>query len=178
MDTTPPPMEPADGQASPESAPIPRPTSVTLLALGVLIFTCLNMVRFVLSLVEWKFLDQLLQISPLYLALTGLTWTLVGSLTIWGLWKTRPGAPRLMQAVALTYALYYWLDHLFLVDHPASTDAGFMRAILPINWPFSAGVTVVCLAFVAWTFQRKKVKAYFGMVEAYTQLAQPKNEQE
>ncbi len=171
-------MLPAEEQAPPEPEPIPRPASVTLLAFGVLIFTCLNLVRFVLSLVEWKFLDQLLQVSPLYLALTGLIWTLVGAITIWKLWKARPDAPRLMQAVALTYALYYWLDHLFLANHPASGNVGIVRALLPLNWPFSAGVTVVCLAFVAWTFQRRKVKAYFGQVETNDEQAQPKNGQD
>ena len=67
-----------------------------------------------------------------------------------------------MQAVGLTYALYYWLDHIFLMDHPVSGATDAFRAVLPINWQFSAGVTVVSLVFMVWTLGRAKVKAYFG----------------
>jgi hypothetical protein len=73
-----------------------------------------------------------------------------------------------MQALALTYALYYWLDHVFLVDHPMGGASGAARALLPINWPFAAGVTVVCLAYTAWTLNRRKVKTYFSQEEMKT----------
>jgi len=71
-----------------------------------------------------------------------------------------------MQAVGLTYALYYWLDLIFLKNHPVSGASGAIRVLLPINWQFSAGVTVVSLAFMVWTLGRAKVKAYFGLVES------------
>ena len=70
-----------------------------------------------------------------------------------------------MQAVALTYALYFWLDHIFLMEHTVVGASGAVRVLLPSNWQFSAGVTVVSLAFMVWTFNRTKVKAYFGLVD-------------
>jgi len=69
-----------------------------------------------------------------------------------------------MQAVALTYALYYWLDHLLLMGHPANGTSGAIRVLLPVNWQFAAGVTVICLAYTAWALGRAKVKAYFNPV--------------
>jgi hypothetical protein len=40
--------------------------------------------------------------------------------------------------------------------------------MLPTNWQFSAGVTVVSLVFMVWVLGRAKVKAYFGMAETET----------
>ncbi|HEX9090447.1 MAG TPA: hypothetical protein VF831_03110 [Anaerolineales bacterium] len=141
----------------------PRPFSVTLLVLGVLIITVINLVRLVVSLRDWDFLASWPGVSPLYIALTGLIWTLAGAGLLWGLWTRKAWAPRLMQAVALTYALYYWLDVVFLENHGVSGSAS--TALLPVNWPFAVGVTVVSLAYIEWTLTRRKVKQYFHQVE-------------
>ena len=165
MDSTHTPVEPSESQIAPEVKNVKRPFSVTLLMLGVLIITVVNLTRFVLSLRVWSFLASQSGISPLYLAVSGLIWAVAGSFLIWGLWRAKCWAPRLMQAVALTYALYYWLDLLFLKDHPVNRAGMAISLVLPINWQFSAGVTVVCLAFMVWTLGRSKVKAYFSQAQ-------------
>jgi hypothetical protein len=155
-----------ESEAEISSPPTARPRSVTILALGVLIISVLNFTRLVLSITNWDFLISWPGVSPLYMLLTGLIWTLTGSLLLWGLWRAKNWTPRLMQAVALTYALYYWLDHVFLVDHPTSGMVGTQHALLSVNWRFAAGITVVCLAYTVWTLSRPNVRAYFGMVES------------
>lgn len=166
MDSLPTPNEPSRLQTESKTPTNKRPWSVTLLALGVLIITVVNLIRFVLSIRYWGFLSPRLGISPLYLALTGFGWGVVGLFLLWGLWKAINWAPKLMQAVALTYALYYWLDHIFLMDHNGSGATGVVRVLLPSNWQFSAGVTVISLVYMVWTLNRSKVKAYFGLVES------------
>ena len=168
MDRTPPIVEPPAAEAAPEASHIRRPWSVTLLALGVLIITVVNLTRFVLSLHDWSFLASQPGVSPLYLALSGLVWTLAGAVLVWGLWSAKRWAPRLMQAEALTYALYYWLDLVFLQDHPVGTAGGVLSVVLPSNWLFSAVVTIVCLGYVAWSLGRSKVKVYFSQHWAQT----------
>ena len=163
MDNSGSPIEPSAGIASP---PRSRPGSVTILAMGVLIITIINLSRLILSITYWDFLVSWPGVSPLYMALTGLIWTLSGSLLLWGLWRAKNWAPRLMQAVVLTYALYYWLDHIFLVDHPMNGAMGAQRALLPVNWQFAVVVTVVCLVYTVWMLRRPKVKAYFGLDES------------
>ncbi len=148
-----------------DAVTIQRPLSVTLLALGVLILAGLNLIRFVLSLRDWSFLASQPGVSPYYLAISGFIWAVAGAFLVWGLWRAKTWAPGLMQAVALTYALYYWLDRIFLRDHPLNGASDAMRVVLSANWPFSAGVTVVCLAYMLWTLGRTKVKSYFGQVE-------------
>lgn len=155
---------------------LPRPASVTILVIGVLIITAINLVRLVLSIQEWKFLATWPGVSPFYIALSGLIWTLAGSILLWGLWRAERWAPRLARALVLTYALYYWLDHVFLVDHPLDGASGATRALLPVNWPFSAGITVLCLAYTAWTLNRRNVKAYFGQDDVQTDRASSSNE--
>ena len=162
MDNPQKPLEPSS-QVTFKPAAIKRPASVTLLTLGVLIITGLNLTRFLLSLRYWSFLTSQPGISPLYLAISGLVWTIAGALLVWGLWQAKVWAPRLMQAVALTYALYYWLDLLFLRDHPLRGATPVISVVLPTNWQFSAGVTIVCLAFMVWTLGRHNVKIFFSM---------------
>jgi hypothetical protein len=156
--------DPIDISQAPDlSQHVARPASVTILALGVLIITTINLTRLVLSVLNWDFLNSWPGVSPLYMLLTGLIWTLTGSILLFGLWKATSWAPRLMKAVALTYALYYWLDHVFLVDHPARGVESLQRALLPINWQFAAFATVICLGYTAWVLNRPKVIAYFGL---------------
>lgn len=142
-----------------------RPRSVTLLALIVLIITVINLIRLGLSIRYWNFLSSRLEIPSLYLVLTGLIWSAAGLSLLWGLWKAKKWAPKLMQAVGLTYALYYWLDHIFLMEHPVGKATNVLLAVLPMNWQFSAGVTIVGLVFMVWTLGRNNVKAYFGATD-------------
>lgn len=160
------PTSAVESQDSPSPVRVKRPGGVTILALGVLIITILNLTRLVLSIRHWDFLASWPGVSPLYMVLTGLIWSLAGVPLLWGLWTAKKWAPRLMQAVVLTYALYYWLDQVFLKDHPVSGAAGSERALLPVNWLFAAAVTLVCLAYTAWTLDRPKVKAYFSQDES------------
>ncbi len=164
MESTPSPVEPVAVPNTPVS--IGRPRSVTLLALGVLIITVINLIRFALSLREWSFLAARASVSPLYLALSGLVWTVAGACLVWGLWSGKRWAPRYTQAVALTYALYYWLDLLFLQDHPTGGAGGLLSKVLPNNWLFSVLVTILFLAYIAWTLGRRKVKAFFNQDRA------------
>jgi hypothetical protein len=162
MDSTSPTTGPVNQPAMSEGSPIRRPFSVTILAFGVLIITVINLTRFALSLREWTFLASQPGVSPLYLNLSGLAWTVAGPVLVWGLLDAKRWAPRLMQVEALTYALYYWLDLLFLQDHPVSGAGVVLRIVLPTNWLFSALVTTICLAYMAWALGRSKGRAYFG----------------
>jgi len=141
-----------------------RPRSVTLLAILVLIIAIINILRFALSIRYWVFLSSRSAVSPLYLALTGLVWSVAGAAVIWGLWYAKSWAPKLMRAVGLTYALYYWLDLIFLKDHPISGTSGTVVALLPTNWLFAAILTVIGLVFMEWVLGRAKVIEYFSQV--------------
>jgi hypothetical protein len=139
-----------------------RPFSVTLLVLIVLTIAGLSMTRFILTIRQWEFLAGWPGVSPLYMALSGFIWALVCIPVIWGLWQGYPWAARLTKAVALTYAMYYWLDRLFIAYHFGTGTVERGRYLLPTNWPFAVGITIIFLAFNAWTLSRPKAKAFFG----------------
>ena len=155
----PPPAEP--------SAPPRRPLCVTLLALGVIIIGGLNLARFGLAIRYWDYLHRLTTVSPWYLALSGLVWGLAGLPLAWGLLRRKVWAPGLMRAMTLSYATYYWLDQVFLQDHPLTGAEGGARLLLPGNWTFQAGLTVVLIAFIVWTLNRRTTKFYFGEVNEH-----------
>ena len=154
-----------DLETTPPAAPTPqprRPFPVTLLALGVITIGALNLARFALALRYWDYLDKLTTVSPWYLALSGLVWGLGGLPLTWGLLRRKAWAPNLMQAMALSYATYFWLDQVFLQDHPLPGAEGGAKLLLPGNWTFEAGLTILLLAFVVWTLKRRTTRIYFG----------------
>jgi hypothetical protein len=128
-----------------------RPLSVTFLALGVLTLAGFNLLRFIVSLQQWDFLDSLLSVHPLYIATTGLVWAAAGLVLTWGLWFGRGWSVRGAQAGVLLYSLYYWLDRLLV----ASVSGGY-------NWPFAVGVNIVLVGLVFWILSNRKAKAFFG----------------
>jgi hypothetical protein len=129
-----------------------RPFSVTLLAIMVLIITGIYLVRFVQTLQLWGFLSSLPGISPAYLAITGLFWTMVGLLLAWGLWRGRPGTPRAARIAVLAFALYYWLNRFLL----ANTSDDF------VNWPFAVTGTIILIGLSFWILSRLNVRTFFG----------------
>jgi hypothetical protein len=129
-----------------------RPFLVTLLAFVVLTITAVHLVRFFLALSWWEFLSGLPGVSPLYLAVTGLTWALIGLPLAWGLWQGLPRVPKALRLLAPAYCGYDWLERLLLAGSSAEMT----------NWPFAAGLTIVLLVTVYWTFSRRSVKDYFG----------------
>lgn len=157
---------------APASPPPRRPFSVTLLAVGVIIISVLSLTRFGLALRYWNYLDKMTSASPWYLALSGLLWGLASIPLAWGLLRGIEWAPRLMQAMTLTYAAYFWLDQLFLQDHPLTGAEGGAKLLLPGNWTFEAGVTIVLLAYTVWTLKRHTTQLYFGDVNEH----RPENE--
>lgn len=139
-----------------------RPASVTWLAFGVLSITVFGFLRAYLAIRGWRFLESWPGVSPLYLTVSGLLVGLLSAWVFWALANRKQWALRLSEAAVLTLVLGYWLDQIFVAEHPFSDPAGAARAFLPVNWPFAAGVTVLVLLYVRLVTSNAKVKAYFG----------------
>jgi hypothetical protein len=129
----------------------PRPIRVTLLAVGVLTITSLHLLRLVEAVQQWHFLAGLPGVSPVYLAITGLIWASTGLLLFWGLWRGHARAARLAPGYLLVYALYHWLDRIFIAN----------RAISLANWPVTAALTIIGLAYMFWALRARASRNYF-----------------
>lgn len=128
---------------------IPRSRRVTVLALGVLLMACLSLTRVILTVDDWDFLSQQAGISPPYLLLTGLIWTIAGWRAWFGLWWMKRWGADFIRGLALVYSTYAWLERLFLYDRPAQAPA--FQPLLPENWIFLVGLNLLLLIWVFWT---------------------------
>jgi len=129
---------------------MPRPFSVTLLAIGVLTLALAGLVRLGQAITLWDFLTSL-DISPIYLAITGLLVGIAGLLAAWGLWWGLPWTPRFCIGYLLALFSFYWIDRLFLTQ----------SLIGKVNTPFAMGVTVLVIGFMVWVFRREKSRKFF-----------------
>jgi hypothetical protein len=133
------------------SSRLPRPIRVTLLAVGVLTIASLYLLRLVEAVRQWQFLTDLGGVSPLYQALTGFIWASAGLPLFWGLWRGHAGADRFASGYLLVFALYYWLDRIWVANH----------AISLVNWPVTAGLTIIGLAYTFWALRARASRDYF-----------------
>lgn len=123
-----------------------RPFLVTLLALLVLFISCINLIRLIEAIRTWDFLVSLPGVSPLYIALTGLIWTLVGFPLAWGIWRGYPKAPLATQILVPVYALYYWFDRI-IIAQTINASSNLLFAII---------ITVVVILLTFWTLHISK----------------------
>jgi hypothetical protein len=128
-----------------------RPIRVTLLAMGVLTITSLHLLRLVEAVRQWQFLTELPGVSPLYLALNGSIWASAGLLLFWGLWRGHARAARFAPVYLLVFALYYWLDRIFIANPAVSLT----------NWHVTAALTVFGLAYMFWALRARASRNYF-----------------
>jgi hypothetical protein len=129
-----------------------RPFGVTLFALLVLIFAVFNLLRLIQTIQKWDLLKTLLPISPVYLLLSGLLWTVVGFPLAWGIWRGWRLAYHLSPVILMSYSLYLWADRLLLSAYPEQMD----------NWPFIAALNILVLALSLWVLTRPKAMIFFG----------------
>jgi len=128
-----------------------RPIRVTLLAVGVLTIASLHLLRLVEVVRQWQFLTDLNGVSPVYQALTGLIWASAGLPLFWGLWRGQASAARFTPGYLLVFALYYWLDRIWIAN----------RAISLANWPVTAALTVTGMAYTFWALRAQASRKYF-----------------
>lgn len=131
-----------------------RPFRVTLLAVLVLTITIVNLLRLVNTITLWSFLSGIPGVSPFYLAVTGLVWTLLGAALVWGLWTGKPKAPRGTRVLTVFYLGYEWLERI--VFNGSGNELQ--------SWPFFAILTIIFILFTFWTLSRSDAKAFFGVM--------------
>jgi len=127
-----------------------RPLGVTLLAVGVLIIASLHLLRLAEAVRQWEFLSGLTGVSPLYQALTGLIWAVAGLPLFWGLWRGHARAARFAPGYLLVFALYYWLDRIYIANPEVSLA----------NWPVTAALSLIGLAFMFLVLRTRASKEY------------------
>lgn len=128
-----------------------RPFLVTFLALGVLILTVFNAVRFGSALAQWDLILDFMPLpGPIYIAATGLIWTLGWLIVFLSLYLGWKWARQTTLTIPVFYTIYYWFDRLV-----------FQAAVERSNTTFAIIATFLCLAFVVIILALPKSREYF-----------------
>ncbi|MBI3763187.1 MAG: hypothetical protein HY260_15175 [Chloroflexi bacterium] len=113
---------------------MPRPRTVTWLALAVFLLSASNLLRAAHVFLNEAYLAQLrLSVSPTYLGLSGLIWAIVLGAASAGLWRMRRWARWLTLGAVSLYHLQAWLTRILF---EVSADA---RQV----WPWQAAVSLL-----------------------------------
>jgi len=129
-----------------------RPPIVTSLVVVVLTISVLNLIRFIQAISLWKFIVDLPGLSPVYLAASGLIWTLLGLLLSWGLWRGNARAPAAARILCVAYLIFEWIERFIMVRLGNELE----------NWPFFLAFTLLSLGVIFWGLSRENVRAFFG----------------
>lgn len=106
-----------------------------------------------MTLSQWGFLNTLpLNVPPVYLAASGLTWSVVGIPLFWGLWRGTAWAAQAMKVATIIYGTYYWLERLLLSNDP----------LRKTNRPFAIVLSILLVTITFWILSRPKARRFFG----------------
>jgi hypothetical protein len=120
-----------------------RPTSVAVLSLFILGLSLWNGLRLGQSLLSWSILKEYqAQPGPLYDAISGGAWFIIGLLITWGLWRGRVWAWYGAPSGAVIYGSWYWIDRLIFQETHS-------------NWPFALVSTIIFISFFCLLFRRR-----------------------
>lgn len=124
------------------------PPLVTWLSGGVLIFAAVQITRLVAGL---RLPDLPYTVPAWYFPVTGWLWMVVALVAAFGLYRGSSWAPALARWGSSGYALWYWVDRLWLgeTDYTQRT------------WPFALGVTVLSLAAIFLILNFQSIKQYY-----------------
>jgi hypothetical protein len=130
-----------------------KPFSVTILTWMVLSLAGWNAVRLGAAIAQWKTLKEIApQPGPLYIAVSGGVWFIVGMVLLWGRVRRKAWTGKAILLAAAGYGSWYWIDRLWLQAPRA-------------NWPFALGVTAVLLIIVALAVLNRFTASYFSQRE-------------
>jgi hypothetical protein len=137
----------------PKSKLAGRTLELKLLAFGFLAASAFGWLRMVQAIVTWNWLEQIIPMpSPAYLAFSGAVWGLIGLFCAVSLWLRFKAAPLFARLAACSMVFWYWMERFLLTRSPQGW----------VNWPFSLGMTVVCLAFVFAVLASPRQKRFFA----------------
>lgn len=131
-----------------------RPKCITIIALMVLVFTAINLIRIIQVIAQWQFLSTVLSHAPVYQLISGMVWFLGGLTILINIWRGKRSAPLLIMVGGVLYSIYYWVDRFAISSTPFDS-----------NWLFILIINGVLLIYIIWSLTHKNTKSFFG--EAY-----------
>jgi hypothetical protein len=105
-----------------------RPFGVTLFLWMVLCLSAWGLLRLLATLRSWDVLVRFdARLSPVYLAITGAGWMIVGAVLLWSIWAGKRWVYLAIPISIFVWLAEYWLERIFFQDPRANLT--FMIAI-------------------------------------------------
>ncbi|HET8580564.1 MAG TPA: hypothetical protein VFL31_06165 [Nitrospiraceae bacterium] len=134
-----------------------RPFGVTLLLWLVLSLSAWGAIRLLAALRWWEILYEFeARLSPLYLAITGAGWALIGGVLLWSIWSAKAMAYWAIPGAIGLWILEYWIE----------------RSLAPLsraNLEFSIVTSMLLLFVTAIITLNRSTQIYFMRSEAHEQ---------
>ena len=130
--------------SSPE---VKRLVRVIILAMLVLVVAIWNGLRLGETIFFWKTLEYY-GAHPLYIAISGGVWLIIGLLLAWGLWLGKSWGWAGALGGTVGYSAWYWFDRLVLQQPHA-------------NWPFVLVANLVSLLVIFAILFSRRTRLFF-----------------
>jgi hypothetical protein len=106
-----------------------RPAQVRILKWMTLFFTIYHVIRFVVSVLHFGYLNEFASSYVLvYISTSGMIWSLCGIVSLVKIMGRQPGTHLILSGMSTGYAIWWWLDHL-LIQRNGQNSFGFNSII-------------------------------------------------
>jgi hypothetical protein len=134
-----------------------RPFSVTLLLWLVLSLSAWGAVRLFAAFRWWNVLNEFgARLSPLYLAITGAGWIVVGGVLLWSLFRGTSWVRLAIPISIFLWIMEYWIERIFFESPRA-------------NFPFALIASIFLFILTSVSAFNQKTKRFFVRSEEHEQ---------
>jgi hypothetical protein len=134
-----------------------RPFSVTLLLWLVLSLSAWGAVRLLAAFRWWNVLNEFgARLSPLYLAITGAGWIVVGGVLLWSLFRGTSWVRLAIPISIFLWIMEYWIERIFFESPRA-------------NFPFALIASIFLFILTSVSAFNQKTKRFFVRSEEHEQ---------
>ena len=115
-----------------------RSAVLIILSVVTLVVSLLGWLRLLVAVGGWDYLGEIAPaVLPVYLAISGMIWALIGMVSAVGIWFRKRWALILLACAVASFTIWYWMDKLLLSANPEANS----------NWGFSLVLTICILMY-------------------------------
>jgi hypothetical protein len=113
-----------------------RRSAVLIILAGItLAISLVGWLRLLVAIGGWNYLGEIAPaVLPVYLAISGMIWALIGMVSAVGIWFRKRWALILLGCAVVSFTVWYWLDRLLLNANP-DANANMLFSLV-----FTAGI--------------------------------------
>lgn len=129
-----------------------RPTGIKVLSILIFLISLFYLLKLSQVILQWSNLEILpLTISPFYLVVDSLVWSVSAIILARGLWIGRCWSRPATLITSLLYSLAFWADRIWIAEPEG----------LAQRWPINLFLTILGLGIISLILSRNSSRDYF-----------------